>query len=209
VFYRFVPERHRMLSQLVLMAAHVALSLPSPYFAFILGALAFELSRARLELPKWLPVCALLVGLLMAFPADGFVWRWRGGSLPPALRPGESSGIVGAVAAFLVIFAIMHSRAIARPLEMKWPIFLGRVSFPLYLLHVPILYTVIALLVRSAEFYSRLSMLFVFTVFLTFSLIVAWHFEKRIDAPLVDALGRLKRTLRARRLPEVRAGHVT
>lgn len=87
LFYRFVPR-----SRLVVLAAGaiaaLALRAPMPYLAFAGGAMVFEVMARRPVMPKRMPSALLATGVLLAFPADGFVWRWRGGSLPGIIQPG-------------------------------------------------------------------------------------------------------------------------
>lgn len=159
IFYRACPVGMRLPALAAVIAAIVATGIPMPYFAFALGALLFELSNRKAAVSgKW-AWCSLMLGLLLAFPAAGFVGRWRGGSLPYALHPGEPGALIGSLAAFLIVYAILNSAQIARPFEARLPKFLGLVSFPAYLLHVPIMQTLTAWTVVRFELFGVCSSL--------------------------------------------------
>lgn len=116
---------------ILVMFAHFA----EPYYAaFPVGvALAALHDRARAALPVWQVVLLGLSGLyLLGFGGDG-VGAYAPYSAVPWLesRP-VYSHIIGAAC---IIFAVEHSQGLARALSGRVFVFLGDLSFPIYLIH--------------------------------------------------------------------------
>lgn len=201
VTYRITAARYRLFASGAIGFGVLLFQLPMPYLAFALGAVAYELTnRVSASAFPHRPAAMFVLGIFLAFPASGFVHRWRGGSLPYYLQPGESGSMIGSVAAFLIVISIVRSKAIAKPLESFIPQFLGRVSFPLYLIHAPLICTAIACAVTRLEWFKGWQLFSIAMLALPLSLALALAFEKFIDAPVLNALGRIKRALYERRI---------
>jgi peptidoglycan/LPS O-acetylase OafA/YrhL len=123
--YRFAPESRRVaaLGCFLLLALFQPLALGFP-----LGALLRE-ARARggLRESRW--GWAALVGAV-AIPVAAHLLSF-------SISPVTSSG-----SAALLVWAVFLLGPLRRVLSAKGPVFLGRISFALYLLHVPLLVTV-------------------------------------------------------------------
>ncbi len=124
---------------------------------FLLGtALADQVGRLRAVRPGW-PALAMLA---CAWAALFLVWR----------EPMESVG------AAMLVASVLMPGAPAALCETRVARFLGRISFSLYLVHVPLLMAVLAVL-GAAPFWR------VVVVFVPVSLIVAWGFHRIIEGP--------------------------
>lgn len=199
VFYRTVIERWRLHALLVVLVAMGILGIRPAFIAFVLGAIGCELvGRQIVRMPNRTACGVLVVGVLLAFPAAGFCARWGLSALPGWLQIGQPASIVAPLAAFLMLMAVVQSRTLARPLRSPVGLFLGRVSFPLYLIHVPLLYTLVASSVIALDWFDRPELAAMFGLFLSVSLVAAWAFERWIDAPLLGLSTRVRRLVVAR-----------
>lgn len=148
------------------------------YVGFALGAILFELwqlGKLRIR-AGWL---ILLIGAVL--PSE-LVWSGR------VQGPGATI-LLTIAATSIVYFCLLDARTV-RALS-AWPSrFLGRVSFPFYLVHFPILYTVGAAIYVFFE--SRpVSIAAMFFVTLPLSLGVAYLGEVWVDDPAVRGLRRI------------------
>jgi peptidoglycan/LPS O-acetylase OafA/YrhL len=116
------------------------------YLAFVLGAGLYEVAKAGLlaRLPLFLAPMALVGGVLLGAPGQGTWARWGLMELPGRLTPGNPRGLVPIGAATLFVYATLAMPAFARVLCQGLLQWLGRISFSLYLVHVPLLYTLVA-----------------------------------------------------------------
>ncbi|MGP3698093.1 acyltransferase family protein [Rhodobacter sp. NSM] len=125
----------------------VVLWLPDPYLAFVLGAGLYEMHRRGLLRPlpgAALPVTALLAAFILGSPGEGAHARLDLPEVPESWELGEPRGLMPVLAATLLLYAVLTLPMLARLFETRVPLFLGRISFGLYLVHVPPLYTVVA-----------------------------------------------------------------
>lgn len=199
VFYRVVAERWRLHGLVVVLVAMAVLHVEPAFVAFALGGVGCELvSRHILRMRNRTACCLFGLGILLAFPAAGFSARWGLAALPPLLKIGDPPSMIAPLAAFLMLLAVVQSPTIARPLRSPIGLFLGRVSFPLYLIHVPLLYTLVAASVIAMDWFDHPELATMFVLFLAVSLAAAWAFERWIDAPLLGLSTRVRRLVVAR-----------
>ncbi len=124
---------------------------------FLLGtALAGQVGRLRAVRPGW-PALVMLAG---AWAVLFLVWR-------------EALEAVGAA---MLVAAVLMRGPPAALCETAAARFLGRISFSLYLVHVPVLMAVLAVL-GTTPFWR------VVVVFVPVSLAVAWAFHRIIEIP--------------------------
>lgn len=164
------------------------------YEAFVVGIVLHELwSMDRLP-ARW-PMPALVAGAAIgAFSGDAAA-RFGFGGLPDAFQFRHHGGLLYPVAAGLVVYGTMQSPRARRVFSHRWAIFLGTISFPLYLIHVPLIDTVLAgLLVRLPD-NAPLSVA-VGLVAAAMMIPLAYGFERLIERPFLRLLGRLRRRLR-------------
>jgi peptidoglycan/LPS O-acetylase OafA/YrhL len=169
------------------------------YFCFVLGAWMMEQWSAG-KLKYGFPRAALLAGCLLGFPMPGFEKRLH---IPyvkythGALTIADHGSLITPLAAALIFYAVLNWEPLERMLSSKVPRFLGRVSFPLYLFHVPILYTVFAFAYVWIKPASSLFLLPLFVAFLGCSLGLASIGEAWIDKPVLDGISWTRKKLRA------------
>jgi len=177
------------------------------YLCFVLGALMMERWSAE-KLKLGFSITALCAGTLLGFPAAGFEHRLH---IPyirhshGALAIGDRGSLIAPLAAALILYAVLKLEPLGRVLSSRIPQYLGRVSFPLYLVHVPLLYTVVASLYVMFRPASSLFLLPLFVAFLGISLALASVCEACVDKPVLDGIGWARRRLRSwRSLKNVR-----
>jgi len=148
---------------------------------FLIGSImATHIDELRaLRLPRWAPpaLALLAAGLLIA--------SWLSRPLPLG-RFGQDVlwGLAGAGAALIVVLAIAWPRFV-RVLETRPAQWLGQLSFSLYLVHVPILATLVYLCGSSRWWLASL-------IAIPVSIVVAELFRRAVEAPshkLARALG--------------------
>ena len=134
----------------VILLAFVVFFVPvltSPnYMAFVLGALIFEAhTRNRIRmLPSWMTWIAFAAGVALGAAGPGTAERWGLPDLPWKLAIGYSGGIIPVLAAALILFAVIALPGLARFFSAPLLRWMGRISFGLYLVHAPLLYTLVA-----------------------------------------------------------------
>jgi peptidoglycan/LPS O-acetylase OafA/YrhL len=168
------------------------------YLCFVLGALMAD-RRPQRMLGHVFPIAAFSAGILLGFPGRGFGEQLGISRMPPALTLGNPDGLIPPIAAVLILFAVLNSASLDRFLSSPIPQYLGRVSFPLYLLHVPLIYTVFAFVYVWVKATSGLFVLGLFAAFLSCSLGLASAGEACIDKPVLDGIGWARKELRWQR----------
>jgi peptidoglycan/LPS O-acetylase OafA/YrhL len=195
LIYGLVKSRHVRLAVVVLAILSCVLFYPlRMYFGFALGVGLREAWVAKIQVRY--AAAALFAGILLGFPEPGFMERVFGlEHLRGALSVGDRGYLVSHVAALLIVYGALYSKSAVRCLTTAPIQFLGRFSFPLYLVHVPILFTVITAIYLAVT-PSPLMLGVLFFMFLLLSIGAACLFEISIDAPLLAALSLLKRRWR-------------
>jgi peptidoglycan/LPS O-acetylase OafA/YrhL len=95
------------------------------------------------------------------------------------------------IAAALIVHGALYSRM--GELFSSPPCqFLGKISFPLYLIHVPLLYTAFAALYVAIAPLSSTEIFAIFVLFLVASLCISWLAEKAVDAPTLEAIALIR-----------------
>jgi peptidoglycan/LPS O-acetylase OafA/YrhL len=159
------------------------------YLCFVGGALLYEAHRSCLlqRLPAAIGPLALMVGILLGAPGEGFAERWGLDFLPERLQPGNAWGLAPVVAAIAILLSVQllpRAKALLEVRSLQW---LGRISFGLYLVHVPILYTLVAW--ERVE--VGLPEPVVVAAYIAIVLALAHVFTLAIDEPTMRLLGRL------------------
>lgn len=160
------------------------------YLCFFAGAVIYEARKAGIleRLPPWWGVLALALGVVLGAPGEGFAERWGLDVLPGRLQPGNDRGLVPVLAASLILLGVQlaeNANRLFRHGSLQW---LGRVSFALYLVHVPLLYTVVA--------WERVNLglpeALVAAAYLAITLALAHAFTLGVDEPSLNILRRLR-----------------
>jgi peptidoglycan/LPS O-acetylase OafA/YrhL len=177
-FYRWWPARHRRLGLALFVAGGLA---DSSCLCFAFGAVLWEGWRAGWRCgPAWSWVIFLLALALSLAP-----------SLHP-LRAGHQAPLL-AVAAGLLVFGVLMLPSLQAFLGSRGPRFLGRISFALYLLHLPLLLTAGAWLFLHLDGPYLTRVLVVSPLFVGASVVLAWLMTVVLDEPLLRWLHRWRK----------------
>ena len=164
------------------------------YEGFVAGSLLSEVWASG-NLRTFLPKTLFIVGVLIGSTGDGFHERYHLPHVPRSLMLGEGSGLLYPLAASLIVYACMTSLLLQNILSSLIPKFLGRISFSLYLYHVPFLYTLFAVWYMHILPHSNCGLVLLLMMYLTFCLGVAYCATLGVDEPTVRAIANLRKNL--------------
>jgi peptidoglycan/LPS O-acetylase OafA/YrhL len=173
------------------------------YLGFVIGA-ALRSCRVGGRISPGVSSAALLAGVLLGAPGPGFAERLGLPTMPYVWTLGVENGFVAPIAAGLILYAVLTAPWLSRVMAMPIPCYLGKISFPLYLVHVPLLYTVMAAIYPLSAPASGLVLAGLFTAFLALSLTLAAAGTAWVDAPILALLSRMRRQLQR---PTARPAH--
>jgi peptidoglycan/LPS O-acetylase OafA/YrhL len=167
----------------------VLLWLPDTYMGFVGGAMLYEAHRRDLfrSPPPVLPVAALALAVSLGGLGHGAHFRLDLPDIPEAWHVGRSRGIVDGLAATLLIYAVLSLPALARAFARPVPMFLGRISFGLYLVHVPPLYTIVAW-----SYLQGVPEIVLGPAYAVGVLVLAWGFTLLVDEPSLRRISALR-----------------
>lgn len=177
------------------------LVLRDAYLCFVTGALLYEAHKRGMlqRLPVWVAAAALVAGIVLGAPGDGFMDRMGLGAVPSRLQPGNTWGLTPVLAATLLLLAALRLAPFTALMSTRLPQWFGRVSFALYLVHVPLLYTFVA----AAKLHLEMPPGLLFAVYIVITFALAQAFTLLVDEPSLRMLQRLRRYLAGLRLPGV------
>jgi peptidoglycan/LPS O-acetylase OafA/YrhL len=157
------------------------------YFAFVLGALMYEAYvRGRIHaLGRMVPPIALAAGIVFGAVGPDAFERWG----MEGLIPWRVKDAISVVAAALIMYAVITMAVAARFFSMRVLRWLGRISFGLYLVHAPLLYTVVAY--AHGQLGWRLWVLA--PAYFGLTLLLAHLFTIGVDEPTLRQLKRFRR----------------
>jgi peptidoglycan/LPS O-acetylase OafA/YrhL len=124
----------------------------SAYLCFVVGHLLANWNRAEKSAPanQWLPTLAVALGVFLCVRADiwQFEWLRRLCSEPTFwLFPGQTAAPQQkALGAILVLTGLIHLQRARTALSWPWLVKTSRLSFPVYLMHWPVLFGPAALI---------------------------------------------------------------
>ena len=165
------------------------------YVGFALGAALSLLLDRGLRVSGGQAFLLAALGLLIGSEARGFALRHGFGGWPVEFQPGNPDGLAYPVGALLVVVGVLFSAPLQRFFETRACQLLGRLSFPLYLIHVPLIYTLAAAAALRFEPLSATGLAFLGISYLATAWALATLFEICIDQPVLAlnkkiALGR-------------------
>jgi peptidoglycan/LPS O-acetylase OafA/YrhL len=192
VIYRLMPPRGRI--ALLVGSALVLAAWNQPrYVAFVLGALLYEAARAE-RLPRALDlvgIAAAAAGMSIGSLATDTLPRF--GVTVPTISVLRSVGYADSfpmlAAASLILLGVLISPSLRRLLCTRIPQYLGRISFGLYLVHVPLLYTIIAFLAVRAD----LGPFILLPLFVVLALAAGHLLTVAVEVPLLEGLRKVSR----------------
>jgi peptidoglycan/LPS O-acetylase OafA/YrhL len=178
------PGRRGALTAVVYVALAVAL-VPNdwPYYvAFLLGS---HIDQWRRPMPKWMLYGAIAVAVYLA-SIDGSPMFRLFNALP--LDDVARTALWSVLAGFIVVYAV-RAGAFGAFLTSRPALFLGRISYPLYLIHAPIILSlgcgVFVVLIEHAGLPRSLAAAGALLACLPASIGLAVLFERWIDQPAI------------------------
>ena len=152
-----------------------------PMFLFVLGHLA-RTAVPQTKQNAWLGALLLLLGLALCATKDWTIVEWlrvRLSQTELAYAPNlfQFQSQLGAIALYI---GVLRCSFVWPALQSAPARHLGRLSFSIYLLHFPILFTVICL-----TFIHLPSLPVAFVLFLALTFLAAIAFERLIDRPAI------------------------
>lgn len=168
------------------------------YLCFPLGIILREAWAAG-RLPSALPISAMLLGLLIGSQSGDAARQLSLDWLPAAFNPEKRGGLLYPLSALLVVYGCLRSGLLAALLSGRTGRFFGAISFPLYLIHVPLIYTIVAEAYLRANHHA-LALTCLVAGSLLLMVTIAYATERWLERPFLGLLGRLRRRLRAIRI---------
>lgn len=165
---------------------------PYYYEAFVFGVLMQE-AWTHSQLKHIAPTLVLIIGLILGSEGAGFAHRYALDFLPLALRPGEEAGMIYPIAAALVVYGCLMSVPVAKFLRSAQCLFLGRISFSLYLIHVPIIYTLVMAVAVLLWPMSAITLGVGLLMFIILSVGLGWLLTVLIDVPALRMLASIRK----------------
>ncbi|ULB11915.1 acyltransferase [Cereibacter azotoformans] len=195
----FVAQGRIRLFALAASGLAIVAWLPDSYLAFVLGAAFYEAHRrgALLPVPPVVPIVALVAAVLLGSPGEGAHLRLDLPEVPEQWHVGRPRGLVPVLAAGLLLYGVLTLPALARIFAARVPVLFGRISFGLYLLHVPPLYTVVAW-----AHLNGISEALIAPAYFGGVLLLALLFTIAVDEPLLRRLTDLRRSLASGDAPQ-------
>jgi peptidoglycan/LPS O-acetylase OafA/YrhL len=164
---------------------------PYYYEAFIFGVLMQE-AWTRSRLKRVAPELVLVIGLILGSQSAGFAHRYGLDFLPGSLQPGNPWGLIYSIAAALVVYGCLMSVPVAKFLQQAQCSFLGRISFCLYLIHVPIAYTLVMAVAVLLWPMSAITLAVGLLIFIAVSISLGWLMTVLVDAPALRLLASIR-----------------
>jgi peptidoglycan/LPS O-acetylase OafA/YrhL len=198
LFFQFC-DRRRPFFLLVIALTVLLAKLPAAYLSFVLGAGLCLAVRAGVRLGPWQTAAIACASLVAGFPSTGFAERAGLQWLPWRLQPGHLFSIVPPAAALMLVLSVLSSPALGRFFAHRINCALGRLSFPLYLVHVPLIYTLFATAAVQWDALSTANLFLTIGLpYLVTCLALAWLFTRAVDEPVLTGLKRLRAHARHR-----------
>ena len=164
---------------------------PYYYEAFIFGVLMQE-AWTRSRLKRVAPELVLVIGLILGSQSAGFAHRYGLDFLPGSLQPGNPAGLIYPIAAALVVYGCLMSVPVAKFLQQAQCLFLGRISFGLYLIHVPIAYTLVMAVAVLLWPMSAITLAVGLLIFVALSVSLGWLMTVLVDGPALRLLASIR-----------------
>ena len=148
-------------------------------------------TRSRLK--RVAPELALTIGLILGSQSAGFAERYGLDFLPGSFQPGNQVGLIYPIAAALVVYGCLISVPVSKFLQQTPCLFLGRISFGLYLIHVPIAYTVVMAVAVLLWPMSVITLGIGLLIFIALSVALGWLLTVLVDAPALRLLTSIRK----------------
>jgi peptidoglycan/LPS O-acetylase OafA/YrhL len=196
--YPILKGKHRFAALLFL-----ALLLPASnrviYEGFVFGAILRELWVSN-RMPKLFPLGCFTVGVLFGSVSTGFHQRYLP-HVPEILQIGNKFGIAYPIAAALIVYGCIMAPSLRSVFSCRPARFLGRISFGLYLFHVPLLYTIVSAVVLRLWPVGNLSLTLLFAAFVCLAIGVGYLATVAVDEPVLKMNAQIRAWEMGRALP--------
>jgi peptidoglycan/LPS O-acetylase OafA/YrhL len=175
---------------LALFSLAIIVFIPGPYLAFPLGAALYEARiRGRLNsAPAVVGWAAFITGILLGYHGAGSHERWGLPVVPGVWELGTSGGMISVVAAGFLIYGTLMLHSVGRFFSHPIAVWLGQISFSLYLVHVPPLYTIVAWSYVQHDIHPTLLAIAYFAGVLLLAQVFTWL----VDDPMMRKLPKLR-----------------
>lgn len=166
------------------------------YTAFFAGALIYE-TRMTHQYSQFSHAILFALSLLLGMLTTPFLDLYPTLSVlnhMPTLVPGDTTmSLWVTLGAIGLVYSVRHLRAV-RSVLMAWPAqFLGRISFGLYLTHVPLLCTLFAGMAVSGVLPWPMRLTLMAVAYVPVILIAGYIFTRLVDEPTLGGLHRLRK----------------
>lgn len=176
----------------VIYAALTAVFLSSWYWGFIIGMALADLYMNRRSLLEKIPQAVWFIGGLLgiglgAFPPTNLEGTIYKALLVPGWSQYQSFSFYLTIGAMLMIMAVLFLPVLRSFFAARLMSYLGKYSFSVYLLHMPILFTFGSLVFISTNETIGFHSAAIVTILSSFALLapLVYLFEKYVDAPAI------------------------
>lgn len=184
----FAGSKYRWLMYLIISV----LFLSSWYWGFIVGMILADMYVNRRALLEKIPRLALVAGGILglglgAFPPTNLEGTLYKLLLIPGWSQGQSFPFYLTIAAILVILSVLFLSRLRSFFATRFMSYLGKYSFALYLIHMPLLFTFGSWVFLSTNAAIGFHSAVVVTIFSSFALLtpLVYVYEKYVDAPAI------------------------
>lgn len=159
------------------------------YLAFIFGMLLSDIhnrngSKTTIINNAYVVFGLFVLGLILGSYEDPDWYRYPVINIF-LLFPVDPISLFHIAGAFLVLLSLLNSKLLVQTLSGQVPVFFGKISFMLYLLHLLVIYSLSSFLFINLNrlFSYDLSLLITFILTLPFTIILAYLTYKYVDEP--------------------------
>jgi peptidoglycan/LPS O-acetylase OafA/YrhL len=206
IVFSFASLFGKLRNRWVFYIAAIAFFIHTYYLAFILGMILADhynnesARKARIENPGILIglfIAGILLGTYPSIPLVSNIYTVIGNAgdlilaIPFAASSPVSLGIISSmeflyiIGAFLILVVLLNSRLLEELLSSRIPVFLGKISFSLYLIHMVVINT-FSFFILEVIFNNQLTFqtgIFVFLLTLPVLLLASYLMYRFVDMP--------------------------
>ena len=179
-YYYIAPNKNRIITIFsLLFLLHVLFKENSIYYiAIVCGSLLINTSLSNIILKKLAIACFIILYFFVVIFDEVIAYSL------PTLFSWDPINLYGTIAALSLVLAIKSGFG-AKVLMSNIVQFLGKVSYPLYMLHILILFSISCYLYNFLP-KTNLYIFINFVIYILLTLVCSSLFEKFIDKPAVD-----------------------
>jgi peptidoglycan/LPS O-acetylase OafA/YrhL len=192
-FFQFIT-RYRMALCTVAVILLIIARVNVGYVAFALGAIIYLLHRQGLALTGRWGTILFILGLVIGSWSTGFAARHFALHFPGTFEPGNKNSLWYPFGASCIVAGVLCAPQIAKLFCTSICQFLGRISFPMYLIHVPIIYTLVAASAVHFNAIQGMPLLILAIISLVAVFFLASVFERFVDQPTMILIRKIRRS---------------